>query len=322
MEIVNDFRSTYDYVFKTYRCLYCHAPIALTPESLELLIQEKRDAILRDRGADFFYLSPEQDAILRREVETQEKGICLSDKQCLHDRCLEIVKQDQVTWEKIKSLDRRLMPLPNAQDFNIYEVYYNNSLQLSRHFCGFCQNLITGSLPGFAYCKKSDATKDCLFLHHSCFGDLCNARTKRLETEALVRRRELNFLTADLLVPQKAINEIAIRHDRWIRLMRSVTLDEQEQDAFIDWYAFLMSQKNTWNEKQMEEWSAHHKEEDIQSLREVIFILTAKEREEMQKQINSLKKDDESLCKNNTMQRDHLLYHNLLLIQAYQDRGL
>lgn len=325
--------SAYDYRYKTYRCLYCEAPIALTPESLALLIQDARDALPRGNG--FFYLTPEQDATLCKEVEQRESGVCLSDKQCLHDRCLATLSkpENREQWEKIKAADRRLMTLPDAETHNIYDVYYNSGAQVSRHFCGFCHNTLTGSWPGFAYCKKSNITKDCAFLHYSCFRELYDARTARQEADARWRRVELNYLTSDLYFsPELAIKDIASRNDRWISLMRRYVLENDECYAFIEWYAFLLKQKSLWQEKQTHEWVARLKEEDLQSLRESISKMTKDERLALSARLTNyitptlqqqcITPLSPRLCESaiDMEKREPLLYHNLLIILEKEER--
>lgn len=327
MESTILFHSTYDYLYKTYRCLYCHAPIALTPESLDLLVQEARDTLLRENQTSFFYLTPEQDAALRREVETRERGICLSDKQCLHDRCLTIVQANEDLWTKIQAADRRRMPLPNVDEHNIYDVYYNTSLQASRHFCGFCHNMLTASWPGFAYCKKSNWAKDCAFMHYSCFRELFDARETRHNVAEQWRRVELNYLTSDLLIPERDVPNIAMRHDRWVSLMRRFELREEERDAFIRWYAFLLAQKASWQEKEATQFSVRHQEEDLQTLVEQIANLSPDERAALRKRLSITSSIQECAPKNDAClptidmeKQAPLLFLNLLAIQEARER--
>jgi hypothetical protein len=330
----NSLQSNYDYRYKTYRCLYCEAPIALTPETLALLIQDARDAIPREN--DFFYLTPEQDATLCKEVETRESGVCLSDKQCLHDRCLATLSrpENRELLEKIKAADRRLMTLPDAVTHNIYDVYYNSGAQVSRHFCGYCHNILTGSWPGFAYCKKSDTTKDCAFLHYSCFRERYDARIAHEEADARWRRVELNYLTSDLFfLPERAIRDVASRNDRWISLMRRFVLRDDECYAFISWYAFLLKQKSTWQENETAEWFARLKEADIQSLRESIAVMTIDERLALHARLTKYitTTTTEKKCQSSPPpllclwaidmeKREPLLYHNLLIILEKEER--
>jgi len=228
--------SAYDYKYKGYRCAYCNEVVITNdPETLELLFQ---DAVAKLRledagGANEFFLTEKEEAVLRETIATRERGVCIAYEQCIHYRCLALLQQpdNKETFSRLLLANRQNLVLPdeNPALYTFYELNYSGVRQCL-NACVYCQREIDANSPGFAYCEKCDVKRRCLFLHNACYLLLKEQRYREQLLAANARRNFSHFLTSGPL-PVQCVEEMAARNEAWLSFAKRYELTFDERHA-------------------------------------------------------------------------------------------
>lgn len=283
MEIDNLGVSVYDYLYKGYRCAYCHdVVITNDPETLERLFKDALDKLRaehQDKDEDF-YITEKEEQALRDSINERERGECIAYEQCLHYRCLALLQQpeNKEVLARLEMANRQNMQLPdeNPERYTFFELNYSQVKQCINS-CVYCHREINGNAPGFAYCEKSDKKRRCLYLHNACYLSLKESRYQKQLFEANARRNFSHFLS--VFKPIRCAVTMAERNEAWLSFITRYELTFYERDALSTWLKYVAQEKAlpSWSEAQNVAWVTNI----TKDLGVIILLLDAKTEEEL-----------------------------------------
>lgn len=245
--------STYDYHYRTCRCVYCNEVVILNQESLEILFQEELTRLRAENANnDFFFLTSREERAIKEKIQDYYRGSEFDYDQCIHDRCLALIMRPENAQllKQIRLANRQNMILPDACIYNIYPITSSNVPECL-NFCAFCHRMISADNPGFAYCLKSEGVKGrCLFLHNACYEALVGMRAAAKEHSRIARRNFIHLLTAGQpsAWSSYSVEELAARNDAWYAFLREYELTFDERDVLLAWLDFIRTRKAEWSE--------------------------------------------------------------------------
>lgn len=238
--VPRDGLSKFDYAHKTFRCCKCGQPIALSDESEALLVQDQVDEWHRFNEL----LSPDDEERLRRQVRERERGEQFSLTQYIHCRCL-----DSLDTRGVKQLrEQGRFRLPTRATHHFTDLLYDLG-GFGTHHCAYCQIVVNGSAPGFAYSallQKSPV----LYLHYACYARL----SKQQMTAEKSIEEQYNTVPA---LPQGDLDPVMVTRQNvaWLDAMGRRRLSTREIEAYREWRALREQQMARWDDSQKQAWN-------------------------------------------------------------------
>lgn len=278
MEIDNLGVSVYDYLYRGYRCAYCHEVVITNDaETLERLFKEAVEKLRMDHQGEDFYMTEKEKQVLWESIEARERGECIAYGQCVHYRCLALLQEpeNREVLARFEMANRQNMQLPdeNPDLYTFYELNYSQVKQCINS-CVYCHREINSSAPGFAYCEKSDKKRRCLYLHNACYLTLKEMRAQKRLLEANARRNFSHFLS--VFTPSRCALTLAERNEAWLSFITRYELTFYERDALNTWLKYVQQEKASWSEAQNVAWQTNITED----LGEMILLLSTTKTEE------------------------------------------